>query len=232
MPDEAPAHLVLGGSHGIGYAYAEYWATRGESIILVARDSNDLRRAELRLLKTGASSVRAISGDLLNEQFRDSLFGTLAEVTFVTVLVSGPSPPAGELPSVGIDAFYRAHEACIIYPLSALRWLMSRPQPIPDRIFLISSDAIANRCSTRFFLSSLYRRALDDVIECMKRESNALGAALEVWYPVVVRTRLAEQYAQRIADADVEGGLDEILSKYLGVERVSSAEAYIRQQLS
>lgn len=56
--------LITGGSEGIGYAFAEYFAEKKASLILVARNDEKLIRAEKMLKQKYTCEVMCISMDL------------------------------------------------------------------------------------------------------------------------------------------------------------------------
>ena len=86
-------HLVLGGSQGIGFAYAAKMAKNGDALAIVGRRKDPLVQAKDRLTRLGASSVATLAGDLLDPAFREVIknFRPVCD----SVLVGGPSPPLG-----------------------------------------------------------------------------------------------------------------------------------------
>ena len=85
-------HLVLGGSQGIGFAYASYMAKHhGHDLTIVSRREDKLAEAKSLLLENGAASVETVSGDLLDPDFRTYLKNLRSG--YDAILVSGPSPP-------------------------------------------------------------------------------------------------------------------------------------------
>ena len=230
MAAETPTHLVLGGSHGIGYAYAKYWAVRGHRLVLVARNRDDLREAKVNLQSAGAKEVRCLAGDILDDGFRANLVADPRFQSLQSVLVGGPSPKPGTLFSVTPDDVRLANEICVVYPFSILSRLAKRASP-PEKIILISSAAAREeRCHPRFYLSGLFRRALEDLVHCLKAQSD-LRESLDVWFPTVVLTRLSTNFARSLASAEPGDDAASILANHFGLPHVMSADEYVYAQL-
>src|SRR5437879_5911329 len=88
-------HVVLGGSLGIGYAYALWHAKRGANLLVIARNEASLDTARDSLLGAGAKSVRTFSADLTDPQALQLLWKRLEERELNSLFAGGPSPPAG-----------------------------------------------------------------------------------------------------------------------------------------
>jgi hypothetical protein len=231
MAAEIPTHLVLGGSHGIGYAYAEYWAAKGHRLVLVGRGEADLNLAADRLLAVGATSTNTICGDVLNGAFRSDLFSKLDTTPLKTILVGGPSPLAGNCASIVPSDLASSHEICVIYPAQVLHWAQVRVCRHPQRIIIVSSSAAREgACHRHFFLSALYRRVLDELIDCSQR-AGSISNSVEVWYPHVVLTRLSGRFAEKLVVQHSSTDPVEALKNYLSVENIPSAREYVWEQI-
>src|SRR4051812_48194800 len=117
-----PSNLILGGSHGIGFGYAYWCAKKNEELVLIGRDERDLRVAHDRLIEAGASNVEVVSGDLLESSFRSILFRRFSERKFRSVLIGGPSPPAGMLHDLSPADYSAACRIVLVYPLTIVEW--------------------------------------------------------------------------------------------------------------
>src|SRR5436305_181849 len=75
--------VITGSSRGLGLALAEEFAHQGARIVLTARDTDELRRAQDLLLQIGAvagpQDMLAFPADLRDQQQVESLFRRIAE---------------------------------------------------------------------------------------------------------------------------------------------------------
>jgi NAD(P)-dependent dehydrogenase (short-subunit alcohol dehydrogenase family) len=140
--------LVTGGSKGLGRELAAGLLDRGWSVVIDARDSLALRRAEKDLrarLRDGAELV-AVSGDVTDEAHRRALMLEVGKLGSLDLLVNNASTlgatPLPSLSSYPLEALRRAYEVNVVAPLAlvqaALPQLLSSKDP---RILNVSSDA-------------------------------------------------------------------------------------------
>lgn len=79
--------LITGGSEGIGYAFAEYFAKENASLVLVARNDEKLVQAKKRLEHKYKCEAMCISMDLSEMKSGEQLYG-LADGKSIDVLVN------------------------------------------------------------------------------------------------------------------------------------------------
>ncbi|MDW7656606.1 MAG: SDR family NAD(P)-dependent oxidoreductase [Bacillota bacterium] len=72
-----PYALVVGGSDGLGYAFAEAIARRGLNLVIIARQENRLKAAANRLKETYEIDVISIAADMANYDRVKDLIGSL-----------------------------------------------------------------------------------------------------------------------------------------------------------
>lgn len=193
-------HLVLGGSHGIGYAFAQRAATRGTALHLVARNERDLRAAARRLTRLGARSVQVVAGDLLDEAFRADLWHGFERFRFSTIVASGPSPPSGRYSTATPDRMRVANEIVLVYPAWVLAFALAGRLRADGALVLVGSSVVASSVfETPFALSCLYRTALEKLVEDHRAVFASARKRLYLWRPEVVFTRLARQRARTLA---------------------------------
>lgn len=222
-------HLVLGGSSGLGKAYASFYARRGHVLTVVARDASGLKDVRADLLELGAASVAIEAGDLLDRAFRARLFGL--EMMFDTILVGGPSPPAGNLSAVSAESLQVATEALIMYPFEAARWALSTSLVEKGRLIVLSSSSVnESLCDHPFFLSALLRRTLDQLVGCMA--DSAKGKSVTIWKPRVVATRLAVAYASAQVGSKDLPAITRYLQEAFDVEFIPTPEEWVSLQLA
>ena len=115
-----PTALVIGGSEGLGAAWAESLASRGLDLVLVARRADVLSAFAEDLRKRHAGNVEAVAGDLREpEWLYDDAPGSLAsrrDIGFV--VVNAASSPVGPFVSTSFDAL---EETVQVNCLGALR---------------------------------------------------------------------------------------------------------------
>src|SRR5690242_2117094 len=94
-------YLVLGGSKGIGFAFAKYRAPQGAEFVVVARHQRTLDRACNRLRAEGATKTLAVPLDLSHTGERRRFLQKLTgNSSFDGIFVGGPSPPPGDYTDV------------------------------------------------------------------------------------------------------------------------------------
>jgi NAD(P)-dependent dehydrogenase (short-subunit alcohol dehydrogenase family) len=221
-------HLILGGSDGIGKAYAMYYAKEGHALDIVARHSGRLNAARNQLIRAGSSSVSVHEGDVLQHTFRSLLLDELCP-PYSSILIGGPSPPAGLLDDLNEDALRRGMEVLYLYPFEIASWAFRQALSERGRLILLSSSAVDEPlCSHPFFISALFRRSLHQLLECMAQRSNR---ALRIWKPQVVATTLAKAYAIRAIDQSDPGKIDEFLKRQFDVKNIATPEEWVLSML-
>jgi len=228
-------HLVLGGSQGIGFAYAAKMATRHDHLTLVARRPAMLGDAKARLLREGAASVRTLNGDLLDHGFRTNLKNQCAG--FDSILASGPSPAIG-----GLEITAKANwetvslqgcRVCLVYPVDVLEWALGAGLADHGRLILISSASVEEPLAdTPFLLSRLFRVGLHELIPLFESRYKAASKALHVWKPEVVLTPLSIEFATKIVGHEIsEQEAQNILLNHLGGAEIRTAGDYVSYEL-
>ena len=198
-------HLICGASRGIGYAVAESLASRGQNVILVGRDRADLARAKPKLRELGAKRVAIRTVDLLDAAARQRLVGSVRSFPLRSVLIGGPSPPAGPLSIVSAESLDRAYEICLRYPFDVVGALLARPpRTRPSIVMYISSSAVTVAVAhPHFYLSGLLRRTTERLLRDLVSGVEGHGCRLISFRPELVWTSLSERYAKsKFPDAD------------------------------
>ena len=224
--------LVLGGSAGIGFAFAEWCANKSRRIIIVGRYKARLRKARERLLKSGATEVICISGDLVDPRFRSSLLSRLAEKRLSTVFIGGPNPPSGHPSSVDWRSAQRACEICIIYPLQIVSSLVQQRSNGTNIIFLSSSAARERLEGHPFFLSAFFRRTAETLLQLYAREHSFASTTFSIWHPKVVYTDLAKRYARALPVRRKQDSLMNRLKQAFGISSLPTARQYVERMMS
>ena len=100
-----PAVLVTGASTGIGAVYADRFARRGHSLVLVARNTSRLEKLADRLRRDADVSVDVLQADLTDEQHLKGVESRLREDERIGVLVNnaGALMPGNFLDQSGSD---------------------------------------------------------------------------------------------------------------------------------
>jgi NAD(P)-dependent dehydrogenase (short-subunit alcohol dehydrogenase family) len=140
--------LVTGGSRGLGRELAGGLLDRGWSVVIDARDSLALRRAEKDLrprLGDGAELV-AVSGDVTDEAHRRALLLEVGRLGSLDLLVNNASTlgaaPLPSLSSYPLESLRRAYEVNVVAPLALVQAALSQLLRSSDpRILNVSSDA-------------------------------------------------------------------------------------------
>jgi len=224
-------HLVLGGSGGIGFAFAKWLAQRRCRLVVVSRHLKALNSARDRLLAVGAPEVMTIAGNLLEHTFRSKMYRQLARLEISTVFVGGPSPPSGELHTVSDKDISGACECCLAYPLEIMQFLDKHRQRLPKRLILLSSSASKESLASHpFYLSAIFRRMAETMLNSYARE-NGGRISVNVWRPRVVYTRLAKQYAQTLEPLPHGDSLPARLQIAFNSRRIPTPDTFVCQAI-
>lgn len=221
-------HLILGGSHGIGFAYASHFASQRDRLVLVGRNGEDLANSRAILERSGSPEVESVVADLLDPDDRRRIMRRWPPHKVSTVFVGGPSPPVGSLASATIKELDRACEVCLSYPVDILQGYTGARDPRPRIVILSSSAADEPLCDHQFFLSALLRRNLDAIVNCLSAQ---IDSVVEVWKPHVVFTRLSRRFAEQLTDGRSDEALKAVLADHFGVRSVPTAQEYVDQML-
>jgi len=228
-------HLVLGGSEGIGFAYALYRAKQGDHLMIVARRHKRLLEAKTALLNAEAAIVETIEGDLLDRHFRASLWE--AQGDFDTILASGPSPPSGSMQEA-LSGDYdqlvvRGYQSAIAYPLEVMRWGLDLGLRSPGTLYLVGSSASKEPIlDSPFFFSATFRRVIDVLANEFAASYQERGKRVVVWHPRVVLTPLSIEYAHRttgkvLTDEEARA----LLKQSFDVTHVPTGDKYVLELL-
>src|SRR2546422_4551746 len=116
--------LITGASRGLGYTVAEFLARQRWTLILTARHEVPLLEAVKRLQATGAS-IRALPGDVSQDQHRRDLVATVRRVGRLNLLINNASElgasPFPALVDYPLDALRRVFEVNVVAPLALIR---------------------------------------------------------------------------------------------------------------
>lgn len=224
-----PRHLVLGGSTGIGFAYAERYARLGHRLVIVARDAIKLEAAREKLVRTRASSVETRCCDLTTGARQTLLDSVLQTPRFSTVFIGGPGPVAGSSAEICVNDHQSAREACVAYPCEVID-LGDRLLGPGGRFVILSSSAADEPFpGHRFYLSALYRRELDNCLATRAARLGSLKIDLLILKPKLVLTPLSESYASAI---DAHRSPEDTLARIFTVPKIQTPTEFMQATLS
>ena len=147
MPDFAKERtaLITGASKGLGLALARALAKRGWSLIITARDSEQLQSARNELAQL--THVAAIAGDVTDPAHRASLAilarghsGLDAIINNAGALGPSPQPSLMEYPLDNLENVLRTN---VVAPLGVIQALKDQLKP-GARVINVTSDAGVN----------------------------------------------------------------------------------------
>jgi NAD(P)-dependent dehydrogenase (short-subunit alcohol dehydrogenase family) len=135
--------LITGASKGLGRTLAEALAERDWALVIDARGEGDLKEVAEELSRR--TEVRAIAGDVSDEEHRRNLLAAVNQFGRLDVLVNnasvlGPSPqPAlSSYPIAVLDQVYRVN---VFSPLALIQAALPLLSQSDGRILNITSDA-------------------------------------------------------------------------------------------
>jgi NAD(P)-dependent dehydrogenase (short-subunit alcohol dehydrogenase family) len=135
--------LITGASKGLGRTLAEALAERGWALVIDARGEGDLKEVADEL--SPRTQVRAIAGDVSDEDHRRRLVSAVSELGRLDVLVNNasvlgpsPQPTLASYPLAALDQVYRVNVFSPLALIQAALPLLSQSQ---GRILNVTSDA-------------------------------------------------------------------------------------------
>lgn len=221
---------MLGGSRGIGFAYASWLAAARQRLLVVARDEARLAVSAERLRAAGASEVRPIAGNLVDASFRARLLQCASISRLGSIFIGGPSPPAGSAEQISTADVAMAYEICMAYPFDIVEAATAGshaggPMSI---VFLSSSASREPLTGHPFYLSAIFRRSAEKLLtDLIDRRG---GAQLIVLRPTVVWTDLSAAYAARLVLEEPHADPRAALARRFHVASVPDAQTYVEHQ--
>lgn len=229
MGIQLPRYLVLGGSRGIGFAFARLRAPQSAEFIVVARHLKTLERACDQLRVEGAKKTRAVPLDLSNTGERRKFLRKLAHgPSFDGIFVGGPSPPPGPYNRVTSEMAATAYEVVVQYPLEVMDLARTTLRRGGTLTILSSSASKEQLFDHEFFLSAAMRRILDTLATELKSVMSDNGQHLIVWRPKVVLTDLSLSYAKKQGGVKSKEDAIEWLKLRHRVPEVLTAMEFVR----
>jgi 3-oxoacyl-[acyl-carrier protein] reductase len=205
--------LVAGSSTGLGEAIARGLAAEGASLILCARDGEQLEKVAGEIRKAHATQAVAVAADLATAAGIESvLSGALARFGHVDILVNNTGgPPAGKFEEITPDLWQRAVELLLFSAVNLTRGVLPEMKKRRwGRILNITSIAVKQPVED-LILSNSIRAAVTGFARTLANEVAPFGVTVNNVLPGYTRTRrlnyLAEKAAAEkgISPADVFG---------------------------
>jgi NAD(P)-dependent dehydrogenase (short-subunit alcohol dehydrogenase family) len=135
--------LITGASKGLGRALAGALADRGWALVVDARGEGELKAAAQELSRR--TEVRAVPGDVADDDHRRALAAAAAEFGQLDLLVNnasvlGPSP-LPRLADYPLDALAEVYRVNVLSPLALIQRVLPALKASGGRILNITSDA-------------------------------------------------------------------------------------------
>lgn len=224
MGTQTPRYLVLGGSAGIGLAFAMLRARQRADLVIIARHSRKLKKACELLRREGAKHVRPVQLDLSNTAARRAFLHSVTQrSSFDGIFVGGPSPPPGQRKKVTAKMAAVGYKVALEYPLDAIDFARVALRPRGTLIILSSSASREPLHDHEFFLSAAFRRLLNLAVKEFEPVLSATGRRLIMWRPKVVLTQLSESYARAQAHVTTKEAILAWLKSRHGVSKIPTA---------
>lgn len=220
---------VLGGTSGIGLAFARFWAKRNASLHLFSRGvAGSVANCIDYLESAGARSVHHKPFTAGSDAEHIKLVSHLSSIgPFDVIFIGGPSPPAGAENQVTEEHIQSAYKICIAYPLALLRSLSQLVKQNGAAYFLSSSSVDEDPLGHPFFLSCVFRRSMHSIIDQIKFEKGDLFPQIVYLKPRVVLTPLSIDYGSSLAQSSDLDVIRAALAKKFQVSKVPTADEYI-----
>lgn len=237
-------HLVLGGTRGIGAAYARLLARQGARLILIGRESGSRNATAQECRELGSSEIRTEAVDLSNATVFNAWLAKQDDARFESVFLGGPSPTPGDWTTVGSSEHAHAAWVCVGLPAMLLQWLRGRTNPDePVKMVWLGSHVTWELESKhRFFLSGLYRRTTRAWLDSVNSEANWIR--VKILEPKVVESGLSLTYAAtrqgRLVGSDPERmltvtereALRNFLAQDFSIVSVPTSDEFVAEQMS
>lgn len=227
-------HLILGGSRGIGFAYAQAVSRRApkSSIQIIARDVEQIDQAVEKLSAQHDGPISGACIDLTQPDQRLALWDTVRRGdTYTSVFLGGPGPqPVRAATAKNVD-IVRAYDICVRFPSE----VFDRAHDllaVGGRIFWLSSAASQEPLrDSPFYLSGAFRRITDQLVVDHRDRLRDRGISIHVLRPRVVLTSLSIAYGKKLADDGMGTDAESALRLAFGVDQIETAEEYVAREM-
>ena len=244
IPHPYRFHLVLGGTRGIGAAYARSLARQGAQLHILGRETESRAAIERECRDFGSPEVRTEALDLSIPTMFEDWLNRQGNTRFASVFLGGPSPAPG--PSARVGRAEHAHAAwvCSALPAMLLQWLRERASaddPV-ELSWLGSSVAGELETDHEFFLSGLYRRttgawlravaATADWLRLAVHEPKVVESGMSLAYAAIRQGHSIEPDPERTLPAAERAALRKFLAQHFAVNPVPTADDFIAEWMA
>ena len=193
-----PVAVITGGSHGFGRSVAAALASRGWSVVIDGRRSEDLIAAAETI---GSDRVTPVVGDVADAGHREELVATAQSLGPVTLLINnasrlGPSPQPN-LRDYPLDVLADLYAVNVFAPVALSQHLLRALTENNGTVINISSDAAVEPYPGWGGYGGS-KAALDQVSKVLGAEES--GVAVYAFDPGDMRT---EMHQQAFPDEDI-----------------------------
>ncbi len=188
-PAERRVAVVMAASRGIGRACADALASSGLSLIICARDANDLDLA-IRELTAAGSIAAGIRADVSSAAGLQALFDYVDTIHGrIDVLVcNAGGPPPGEFMSLDDGSWNLGFELTLMSAVRAIRLAIPRMRLTGyGRIVVIGSSS-ARMPIRNLALSNVFRPALVGLVKSLAQELGKDGITINMVSPGRIST--------------------------------------------
>lgn len=207
--------LVAAGSRGLGRAIAEELSAEGASIVICARDGDQLEKTRAEIAAQTGAPVVAVRADVSRADDVNAVIETAIDVfQKIDILVTNAGgPPAGPFESHGVDAWESAFRLTLESAVNLTRGVLpGMKERRWGRILNITSIAVKQPVDN-LMLSNSLRAAVTGFARTLANEVAPFGITVNNLLPGYTRTERVEQLAA--AGAKQSGSTaDEIRGKW------------------
>lgn len=198
--------LVLGATSGIAEACIRLWATRGDSLFLVARNANRLAAVAADARTRGASHVDTAVADLdRTEHHNDLLVHAInalggLDIAFVALGVLGEQPRAERNFHDAAQIIHTNYTA----PVSLLTWLGNYAAQRRAGTVAVLSSVAGDRGRKSNYVYGSAKAGLTAFVDGMRNRIDREGVHVVTIKPGPVKTAMTEGMKGRERFADVD----------------------------
>jgi 3-oxoacyl-[acyl-carrier protein] reductase len=191
---------ICGATSGIGYAVAEDLASRGASLVLMARNKENLQVAATKLKQAGAAEIILAPLDITHPDTPSRAAGLIEKLTLAGILLNGGGPPGLRAGSIKAADMVSAHSLLLLGPVLLLEALLPKLQTPGASVVAITSTTV-KQVNPDLVLSAAYRSALVAYLKHLSDEVGPRGIRINNVAPGFTETERLNELGQHIAKA-------------------------------
>ncbi len=209
---------ICGATSGIGFAVAEEMASRGASLVLMARHKENLQTTATTLKKIGASNILLAPLDIAHPDTPHMALNLISrKQTLAGILLNGGGPPGLRAGAIKANDIASAHNLLLSGPVLLLEALLPRLESPGGSVVAITSTTV-KQSNPDLVLSAAYRSGLVAYLKHLSSEVGPRGIRINNVAPGFTETDRLNELGCHIAKTglklNTEAALEQVRQKW------------------